>query len=103
VCAGFGGLGPPPRTVMTSSKGTPIERAWWTAGPFLRGFSQARFPYRSPDVIRRAQVRRLRAAVAHAYRHVPHYREAMRRLALDPSGTESDRQRDPGRGHVVLL
>jgi phenylacetate-CoA ligase len=40
-------------------------------------------------VIRRAQVRRLRTAVAHAYRHVPHYREAMRRLALDPSDFES--------------
>jgi phenylacetate-CoA ligase len=75
-------IGPPP-------KGSLPERAWWTAGPFLRAPWQARFPFRSPGVIRRAQHRRLRAALVHAYQHVPHYRETMQRLGLCPSDFDS--------------
>ena len=44
-----------------------------------------RLPFRSRATIERAQRRRLRGAVAHAYEHVPYYRETMRQLALVPS------------------
>lgn len=44
-----------------------------------------RLPFRSRATIEHAQRRRLRAAVAHAYEHVPYYRETMRRLGLQPS------------------
>lgn len=43
-----------------------------------------RLPFRSPTAIERLQRRRIRATVAHAYQHVPYYREAMRRLGLRP-------------------
>lgn len=49
----------------------------------MRG--QARAPFRPLDRIRRDQARRVRATVAYAYRHVPYYRETMRRLGLRPS------------------
>ena len=45
---------------------------------------EARYPFRSPDAIRRDQSRRVRAAVSHAFRHVPHYRDIRRRLGLEP-------------------
>jgi phenylacetate-CoA ligase len=45
---------------------------------------QARFPFSSPQAIREAQERRIRAMVDHAHRHVPYYREAMARLGLGP-------------------
>ena len=40
-------------------------------------------------MIARAQRRRLRAIVAHAYRHVPYYRETFDRLGLAPGGLET--------------
>jgi phenylacetate-CoA ligase len=46
---------------------------------------QPRFPFRAPQVIKRAQKRRLRETIAHAHRHVPYYRETMRRLGLRPT------------------
>jgi phenylacetate-CoA ligase len=48
----------------------------------LRG--QARYPFRSPAAIRRDQSRRIQATVAHAFRHVPYYRDVQRRLGLSP-------------------
>ena len=39
--------------------------------------------------IERAQRRQLRATVAHAYEHVPYYRETMRRLGLGPADFET--------------
>ena len=45
---------------------------------------QRRFSYASPAVVRRAQERRVRTAVAYAQRHVPYYRETMRSLRLAP-------------------
>src|SRR5262245_13582058 len=46
--------------------------------------AQARFPFRSGAAIERAQRRRVQAMVEHASRYVPHYREQMRRLGLEP-------------------
>ena len=59
--------------------------------------SQARLPFLGPDVVRRAQERRVRAAVAYACAHVPYYRETMRKLILGPAdiGTVRDLARLP--------
>ena len=48
-----------------------------------------RLPFSSPAAIERAQRRRLRATVTHAYEHVPYYRETMRRLGLGPADFEA--------------
>ena len=61
------------------------RRAAWSATLAWRAPLEARFPFRSPEAIERAQRRRLRATVAHAYEHVPYYRETMRRLGLTPA------------------
>jgi phenylacetate-CoA ligase len=45
---------------------------------------EARFPFRQRAAIQRAQERRVRATVVHAYRSVPYYRETMRNLGLTP-------------------
>lgn len=71
---------------------------------------QARLPFRPLEAIRRAQARRVRAMITHAFRTVPHYRDAMRRLGLTPADftsahdlgrlpviERSDLQRDPER------
>jgi phenylacetate-CoA ligase len=74
----------------------------------VRAAYQGRFPFRQLEAIERAQRRRLRATVAHAHRHVPYYRETMRRRGLDPGDVataadlaklpvieRADLQRDP--------
>ena len=61
------------------------RRAAWSARLAWRAPLEARFPFRSPEAIERAQRRRLRATVDHAYEHVPYYRETMRRLGLTPA------------------
>jgi phenylacetate-CoA ligase len=61
------------------------KRAAWSARLAWRAPLEARFPFRSPEAIERAQRRRLRATVAHAYEHVPYYRETMRTLGLTPA------------------
>jgi phenylacetate-CoA ligase len=71
---------------------------------------QARFPFRPIEAIRCVQSRRVRAMVSHAWRTVPFYRDAMRRLGLTPTDFvsaddlarlpaigRSDLQRDPER------
>lgn len=65
-------------------KASLLTRLKWTAylARHLRG--QSRFPYRSARAIERAQARRVRSAVAHAYNTVPYYRETMDRLGLSP-------------------
>lgn len=86
------------------------ERARDLAWVALHGPLQGRFPFRSPQVIERAQRRRLAATVAHAHRHVPHYRETMDRIGLTPGDLttvadlarlpmieRADVQRDPER------
>jgi len=62
-----------------------FRRLYWAAyiASHLRG--QRRWAFLPPDVIRRAQLRRLRRILAHAFCHVPHYQEAMRRRGLTPA------------------
>jgi phenylacetate-CoA ligase len=74
-----------------------LTRAGWTAFTLAKSLRQARFPYTSLAAIERAQRRRLRRAIAHAYEHVPYYRETMDRLGLRPGdiSAESDLQRLP--------
>ncbi len=69
-----------------SAPGMPslARRAAWSAKLALRAPLEARFPFRSPEAIERAQRRRLAATVAHAHAHVPYYRETMRRLGIGP-------------------
>lgn len=76
----------------------------------IQGPLQPRFPFRSRAAIERAQRRRIAAAIRHAYRNVPFYRETMKRLGLSPSDIKApsdlarlplleraDLQRDPER------
>jgi phenylacetate-CoA ligase len=59
-------------------------RLRWSAYVAATASRQARLPYRSRAAIERVQARRVRAAVSHAYRHVPHYREAIDHLGMRP-------------------
>jgi phenylacetate-CoA ligase len=67
-------------------------RARLSASVVLRTPLEARFPFRSPAAIERAQKRRLQGIVNHAWEHVPYYLETMRRLELTPADirTEAD-------------
>ena len=70
-----------------ASLAAPISlprRAAWTAWLARNAPREIRFPFRSPATIERAQRRRVQRVVAHAYEHVPYYRETMRRLGLTP-------------------
>ncbi|MGH2956959.1 MAG: phenylacetate--CoA ligase family protein [Solirubrobacterales bacterium] len=64
-------------------------RLAWTAHVVRRAPFEARFPFRPPAAIERAQTRRLAATVAHAHEHVPYYRETMRRIGLAPGEVRS--------------
>jgi phenylacetate-CoA ligase len=59
-----------------------LRRTLWTLYAVGQVPLQRRAPFRSPAALRRLQDRRVRAAVAFAYAHVPHYREALDRLGL---------------------
>jgi phenylacetate-CoA ligase len=61
-----------------------LARATWSARVIARGPWQGRIPYRPAGVIARRRDRRVRHSVVHAWRHVPFYREAMRRIGLAP-------------------
>jgi phenylacetate-CoA ligase len=76
---------------MRSSSSEPslLERARWSASLVAHAPLEARFPFRSPAAIARAQRGRLRATVRHASEHVPYYRETMRRLDLGPGDFET--------------
>lgn len=67
-----------------SGRDTQRSRAMWSADAVLGAAAQRRLPYASPDAVRRAQERRIRRTVVYASRHVPYYRETMRRLSLTP-------------------
>ena len=70
---------------MSTGAGPSLpRRAAWSAALAARGPLEARFPFRSPQAIERAQRRRLAETVAHAHEHVPYYRETMQRLGLGP-------------------
>jgi phenylacetate-CoA ligase len=60
------------------------RRVRLSAALAVRAPLEARFPFRPLEAIERVQRRRLAVIVAHAYRHVPYYRETMRRLGLGP-------------------
>jgi phenylacetate-CoA ligase len=60
-------------------------RARWAAHIAAQAPRQGRFPFRSREAIERERDRRLRGTVAHAYQHVPYYRETMRRLGVYPA------------------
>jgi phenylacetate-CoA ligase len=74
-----------------------LTRARWSGYVALNAPLEGRFPSRSRAAIERVQRRRLRRTLAHAYEHVPHYRELMRGAGLRPGDlrTASDLQRLP--------
>lgn len=88
----------------------PVSRLVGTFALAREAAGQARFPFRPIADIRRAQSRRLERMVAHAYRSVPFWREAMRSRGLSPADIRTvddlgrlpiveraDLQRDPER------
>lgn len=62
-----------------------LARAAWTAYAAAQAPWQRRAAFRSSQAILRAQRRRVRRAITHAYRHVPYYRETMCRLGMTPA------------------
>jgi phenylacetate-CoA ligase len=62
-----------------------MTRAVWTAYAIMQAPRQRRAGFRSPAAVERAQRRRVHSAVAHAYQHVPYYRETIDRLGLSPA------------------
>ncbi len=96
--------------IGTDRRESLLTRARWSGYLALRAPFEGRFPFRSRAAIERAQRRRLRQTVTHAYEHVPHYREFMRGAGLRPSDLRTaadlarlplierqDLQRDPER------
>ena len=77
-------LDPPGRLVPT-----PLTKLAWSAYLARELAGQARFPFAAPDVVTRAQRRRIRAMARHAYRTVPHYRDVMDRLGIGPDAIET--------------
>jgi len=61
---------------------TLLTKLAWSAVLARELAGQARFPFAAPDVVSRAQRRRIRAMARHAYRTVPHYRDMMDRLGM---------------------
>jgi len=59
-------------------------RLFWTAFVAWHAHGDARLPFQPIDRIMARQRRRMRAMVRHAYRTVPHYREAMDHAHLGP-------------------
>lgn len=68
---------------------TPLTKLAWSAYLARELAGQARFPFAAPDVVTRAQRRRIRAMARHAYRTVPHYRDVMDRLGIGPDAIET--------------
>ena len=66
-----------------------LAKLLWSAQLALQGPWQGRLPFRSSAAVERAQKRRVRDAVSHAYRYVPYYRETMRRLGLGPDDLQT--------------
>jgi phenylacetate-coenzyme A ligase PaaK-like adenylate-forming protein len=70
--------------VTRADPDSPLTRLAFTAYAAAQAPWQRRAAFRSPRAIERAQRRRVRRAVAHAHRHVPYYRDTLRRLGLSP-------------------
>lgn len=63
-----------------------LDRLHWTVHLARQMLGQARYPFRPLAAIEADRDRRVRSIVAHAYRHVPYYREIMDRMGLEPDG-----------------
>lgn len=61
------------------------QRLRWTAWLATHAPRQGRYPYRPASVVERDQARGVADAVRYAHRHVPHWRETLDRLGLDPA------------------
>ena len=68
---------------------TLLTKLRWSAYLARHLARQARFPFATAEQIAREQARRVRAMVRHAYRTVPHYRETIDRLGLQPDALRS--------------
>jgi phenylacetate-CoA ligase len=63
---------------------TLLTRLRWSAHLARQLARQGRFPFETAEHVAHEQARRVRAIVRHAYRTVPHYRETIDRLGLQP-------------------
>ncbi len=59
-------------------------RLYWNAFTLWQARGERKLPYRPLAEILELQSRRVQAMVAHAYRHVPFYRDAMDQRGLKP-------------------
>jgi phenylacetate-CoA ligase len=67
----------------------PLERAYWNAFVLWHARNETSLPYWPLEKILEIQTRRVRAMVAHAYRTVPFYRQAMEERRLRPDDFKS--------------
>jgi phenylacetate-CoA ligase len=68
---------------------TLLTKLGWSAYLARQLARQARFPFATAEQVAHEQSRRVRAMVRHAYRTVPHYRETIDRLGLQPDALRS--------------
>ena len=68
---------------------TLLTKLGWSAYLARQLARQARFPFSTDAHLAEEQTRRVRAMVRHAYRTVPHYRETIDRLRLQPDAFRS--------------
>jgi len=61
-----------------------LTKLYWSSFIARQAYLETRIPWWPAERIEQLQRRRLRSIVTFAWRHVPHYREAMRRLGLRP-------------------
>lgn len=66
-----------------------VSRFGWSVYWVRQVYGQTRFPFQAHDNIIRAQTRRVRQMVAHAYRSVPYYRETLAKLGLTPAAFQT--------------
>ena len=66
-----------------------LEKSYWSASTFLKAIDEENLPFRRLDSILAKQDRRVRTMVAHAYATVPHYRDAMQDLGMQPADFRS--------------
>lgn len=66
-----------------------ITRLYWTAYLAFHLRGQATYAFQPLETIRRDQARRTHSIVTYAYRHVPYYRETMKRPGLLPADFQS--------------
>ena len=68
---------------------TLLTKLGWSAYLARQLARQARFPFSTDAHLAEEQTRRVQAMVRHAYRTVPHYRETIDRLGLQPDAFRS--------------